>query len=138
MHQLGHGGPWYRQDYQKHPRHGHQPVTDPSFWFTMDGSDPGGKGVPFEHAEWELIVHMSRGVRSEYEEFKKYLPGRHAFGAGMIVFGTGMLIPGPFDAVAFGLGVAAFKHPLGGPAGVAIYNAAAFGVIGVGFLLTIS
>lgn len=59
---------------------------------------------------------------------------RKTAGAGLIVFGTGMLLPGPLDLV-----VAAAGAYAGGPAGavgaVALYNITAVGLIVVGYLM---
>ncbi len=105
----------------------------PSFWYISDGmgfpegTQAGGYGVPFEDAELVLIKH-----------FYHKIPGRRVIGGGMIGLGTAMLIPGPIDFAAFGLGVAVFKHPLGGAVGVGIYNLMALGVIGAGAIISLS
>jgi len=102
---------WYRQDYDRWPdTHGHAPVTDLDFWLVMDGSVPTGTGVPFEHAEFELI---------------RYLFNRRTLGAFLLGFGTGVLIPGPFDVIAAGVG-AAVGGPAGAVVGIVAYNA--FGI----------
>ncbi len=103
---------WYRQDYDRWPdTHGHAPVTDFDFWLVMDGSVPTGTGVPFEHAEFELA---------------RTLLNRRTFGGFLVGFGTGVMIPGPFDFIAAGMGVALLRHPAGAAVGVAAYNA--FGI----------
>jgi hypothetical protein len=55
-------------------------------------------------------------------------------GAGLMVFGTGILLPGPLDLALAGAGFA-----LGGPWGavgaLAIYNITAVGLIVVGYLM---
>lgn len=109
----------------------------PSFWYITpsmgfpEGTQAGGKGVPFEDAELVIIKHF-------YGKAKDKFPSRKLAGASMIALGTGMLIPGPIDAFAFGAGVAVFKHPIGGIAGVAAYNLLALGVIGAGAIISTS
>lgn len=117
---------------------------DPSFWFITDsmgypeGTQAGGQGVPFEDAELVLIKHFYGKGKDKFSDFKRQLPGRQVVGGAMIGWGSAMLVPGPVDAIAYGLGVAAFKHPFGGVAGVAAYNIFALGVIGTGAILSFS
>jgi hypothetical protein len=54
-------------------------------------------------------------------------------GGGMVVVGTGILAPGAGDAAAGVAGVLFFKHPLGFPAGVAIYNITGLGLVWIGY-----
>ncbi len=106
-------------------------ITNPDFWFTFDGTVPLGRGVPFEHAELELFKHVGRGIRHFSDELfddvwiaiDPFIPARGVIGAGMVVLGTGILIPGPFDAMAAGAGLA-FGGPLGAVVGVVSYNLA--------------
>ena len=56
-------------------------------------------------------------------------------GATLIVWGSAMLVPGPIDVAAAGLGVLVFKHPLGAVAGVLAYNAFALGTMALGYWL---
>ncbi len=150
--------------------HGHQPVTEPSFWFTNDGTTPGGRGVPFEHAELELLkILWSKRPRLEFNDPagiatknpfrylawdndpfdrrpdwralpdlpKPKMPSREHWGGAMVAFGGAILVPGPFDALAAGAGIAVFKHPFGAVAGVGAYNAMGMGfVIGGTYLMT--
>jgi len=118
---------WYRQDLEKWPEtHGHAPVTDRDFWFTMDGTTPTGTGVPFEHAEWELAVHLYHSTVGGMT--------RQNVGGALMVYGTALLIPGPFDAMAAGAG-AAVGGPYGAVAAVAAYNLAGLSMVVVGAYL---
>ena len=110
---------------------------DPSFWIITgsmgypEGTVAGGYGVPFQDAELVLIKHF-------YGKGKELIPGRKVVGAGLIGWGTAMLVPGPIDVAAYALGAAAFKHPVGGVVGVAAYNLLALGVVGAGVILSLS
>ncbi len=121
-----------------------QDPFDPSFWYVTDsmgypeGTRAGGYGKPFEEAELVLIKHYYGKGKDVFGDVKSHIPGRKVLGAGLITWGGAMLVPGPIDVAAYGLGVAAFKHPAGGVAGVALYNLFAFGVIGAGALLSVS
>jgi len=118
---------WYRQDLERWPEtHGHAPVTDRDFWFTLDGTTPTGRGVPFEHAEWELAVHLYHSAVG--------MVTRQNVGGALMIFGAGILVPGPFDVVAAGIG-AAVGGPVGAVAGVAIYNLVGVSMIVVGAYL---
>jgi len=52
-------------------------------------------------------------------------------GVAMVGLGVGMLIPGPLDVLAFGIGFA-YGGPVGGVVGVVVYNLLALLVLGVG------
>lgn len=118
---------WYRQDLEKWPEtHGHAPVTDRDFWFTLDGTTPTGTGVPFEHAEWELAVHLYHSATG--------MITRQNVGGALMVYGTGLLIPGPFDAMAAAAGGAA-GGPAGAVAAVAAYNLVGLSMVVVGAYL---
>ena len=118
---------WYRQDYDRWPEtHGHAPVTDRDFWFTLDGTTPTGRGVPFEHAEWELAQHLYHSVTG--------MVTRQSVGGALMVVGAGILVPGPFDLVAAGLG-AAVGGPPGAVAGVVAYNLVGLSMVVVGAYL---
>ncbi len=109
---------------------------DPSFWYITksmgfpEGTRPGGYGVPLEDAELVLIKHAYDKTRSLFT--------RKSVGAGMVAFGSGVLVPGPFDVVAAGAGVALVKHPAGAALGVAAYNALGVGMIATGTWLMTS
>ncbi len=120
---------WYRQDLERWPEtHGHAPVTDRDFWFTIDGTTPTGRGVPFEHAEWELAQHLYHSTVSSVT--------RQNVGGALMIYGTALLIPGPFDAMAAGIGMAAAGgHPAGAVAGVVAYNLVGLSMVVVGAYL---
>lgn len=121
-----------------------QDPFDSSFWYVTDsmgfpeGTQAGGYGKPFEEAELVLIKHFYGKGRDVFRDVKSHIPGRKVVGAGLIGWGSAMLVPGPIDVAAYGIGVAAFKHPAGGVVGVAAYNLLALGVIGTGALLSFS
>ncbi len=100
-------------------------ITNPDFWFTTDGTVPLGWGVPFEHAELELMKHVGRDLWIVADPF---IPPRGVIGTGMVVLGTGILIPGPFDAMAAGAGFA-FGGSVGAVVGVVSYNLAAVALL---------
>ncbi len=58
------------------------------------------------------------------------------FGTALMGLGAAMLVPGPLDAAAAGIGVAVFKHPAGAIAGVVAYNLLALATIGIGYGIT--
>lgn len=62
------------------------------------------------------------------------LPNRKATGVGLMVLGTGMLIPGPFDLLVAGAG-AYIAGPPGAVGAVLLYNITAVGLIAVGYLM---
>lgn len=78
---------WYRQDYDRWPdTHGHAPVTDRDFWATFDEGGATGQGVPFEHAEWELAVHIWDTTFGGLS--------RQSIGDIMFLAGVGLIMPG--------------------------------------------
>ena len=113
---------WYRQDLERWPEtHGHAPVTDRDFWFTLDGTTPTGRGVPFEHAEWELAVHLYHSTVGGMT--------RQNVGGALMIYGTALLIPGPFDVMAAAAGAS-----LGGPAGAAV-GVVAYNLVGLSMVV---
>jgi len=51
---------------------------------------------------------------------------------GSVVIGTSILVPGPIDALAAGIGLLIFKHPIGALIGIGVYNAIGLGFVGLG------
>ncbi len=105
---------WYRQDLERWPEtHGHAPVTDRDFWFTTDGTTPTGRGVPFEHAEWELAAHVWASTVGGLT--------RQSVGGALFVAGVATIMPG-----------LSYAHvPWTGPAGIA-FNIVAGGAMMLG------
>jgi len=95
--------------------------------------------LPFTRDAFWYAVHedLPDTTWKEKKEliFEPEVWNRQAIGAGLMMFGTAMLIPGPFDLVAAGAGAVVFGGPHGAAMGLAIYNITAVGLIIVGFLM---
>ncbi len=97
------------------------------------GSEIAKYGPDFDFS-WHLQDPFDPVMHPSYQ--LPTFPGidRKTAGAAVMIFGTGMLLPGPFDLV-----VAAAGAYAGGPAGavgaVLLYNITAVGLIAVGYLM---
>ncbi len=75
---------------------------------------------------------VGRTVGQIFEELIDQRGWQTVLGVAMVGLGVGMLIPGPLDVLAFGIGFAVGGGPAGGVVGVVAYNLLALVVLGVG------